>query len=107
MAVVEVTNYYAQPGKAAEVLAQRRAACAIRLRLGLSAGRVFCKMSGHGPDVRWECAFEGEAAFEADLNARRQSAEFEQARSSMHKLLERFERHVEREVAPLAEPAAD
>lgn len=104
MAVVEVTNYYAKPGQAEAVLAQRRKACAVRLQLGLAAGRVYRKISGDGPDVRWECSFADQAAFGADLSARRQSPEFEQCRLSMHTLLERFERHVECEVAPLPQP---
>src|SRR4051812_7075207 len=53
--IVETTNYYALPGKIEDVLSQRRHASAIRARLGLPAGRIFRKLEGPGPDLRWEC----------------------------------------------------
>ena len=93
--VIEITNYYALPGRAEAVLAQRRRATAVRLKLGLPAGRTFCKLEGAGPDVRWECTFDSRAAYEADLAMRGASDEFVQARQAMHSLVERFERHLQ------------
>ena len=93
--IVEITNYYALPGKIEGVLSQRLHASAIRTRLGLPAGRIFKKLEGPGPDVRWECAFETRAAYESDMAARAECDEFASARKAMHLLLERFERHIE------------
>lgn len=94
--IVEVTNYYAKPGTVDEVLVHRRRGSALRQKLGLPAGKIFVKLSGDGPDVRWECSFATMADFEADLDARAQSAEFGVQRTQMSGLLERFERHVQR-----------
>ena len=93
--IVETTNYYAKPGCAEEVLASRRRGCELRKSLGLDEGRIFVKVSGDGPDVRWECAFESQAAFEADIAARDESPEFTIQRKQMGSLLQRFERHVQ------------
>lgn len=95
--VIEITNYYALPGHADAVLAQRRRASEIRARLGLPAGRIFRKLEGAGPDVRWECAFDSRADYERDLAARGASEEFTRARQDMHTLLERFERNLQQE----------
>lgn len=95
--VIEITNYYALPGRADAVLAQRRHASEIRARLGLPAGRIFKKLEGAGPDVRWECVFDSRADYERDLAARSVSEEFTRAREDMHTLLERFERHLQEE----------
>jgi hypothetical protein len=95
--VIEITNYYALPGRADAVLAQRRQASEIRARLGLPAGRIFKKLEGAGPDVRWECVFDSRAEYERDLAARGLSEEFTRARGDMHTLLERFERHLQQE----------
>lgn len=95
--LIEITNYYALPGQADAVLAQRRLASEIRTRLGLPAGRIFKKLEGAGPDVRWECTFDSRADYERDLTARGASREFTHARQDMHKLLERFERHLQQE----------
>jgi hypothetical protein len=92
--IVEITNYFAAPGNSQAVLAQRRKASELRAELGLPAGEIFVRRGEKGPDVRWECRFEDETAFEADLAARRQSPEFETARKTMHTLLDRFERHI-------------
>jgi hypothetical protein len=49
----------------AEVLEQRRKACAVRIAIGLPAGEIFVKHpSGDGsePDVAWQCAFADAAA---------------------------------------------
>jgi hypothetical protein len=95
--IVERTHYYAKPGMAAEVLAQRRKACAVRVAIGLPAGEIFVKHpSGDGsePDVAWQCAFPDTAAHEADLAARAASPEFENVRLGMRKLYARFERQV-------------
>lgn len=93
--IVETTNYYAKPGNEAEVLVHRRRGSALRAQLGLPPGKIFVKLSGDGPDVRWECAFESKAEFEADMEARGDSPEFGIQRQQMGQLLERFERHVQ------------
>lgn len=95
--VIEITNYYARPGQAAAVLEQRRQTSALRTRLGLPAGRIFSKIEGAGPDVRWECAFASRADYDRDMAARAASPEFAAARESMHVLLDRFERHLQRD----------
>ena len=95
--IVERTHYYAKPGLAAEVLEQRRKACAVRVAIGLPAGEIFAKHpSGDGsePDVAWQCAFADAAARAADLTARGASAEFESVRTRMRTLYARFERQV-------------
>ncbi|WP_029041317.1 hypothetical protein [Cucumibacter marinus] len=92
--IVEITNYFAAPDNQKAVLAQRRKASKLRAELGLPEGEIFIRQGDKGPDVRWECRFENQAAFEADLAARRQSPEFENARKTMHTLLDRFERHI-------------
>ena len=95
--IVERTHYYAKPGLAAEVLEQRRKACAVRVAIGLPAGEIFVKHpSGDGtePDVAWQCAFADAAAQGADLAARAASAEFESVRVRMRTLYARFERQV-------------
>ncbi|MEO5326573.1 hypothetical protein PV773_24990 [Mesorhizobium sp. CC13] len=92
--IVEATNYFAKEGQAAEVLAQRRRATEIRLKLGLEPGRILVRLEGTGPDVRWECSFPSQEAYDADRAARAASLDFEAARKQMHTLLDRFERHV-------------
>ena len=95
--IVERTHYYAKPGLAAEVLEQRRKACAVRVAIGLPAGEIFVKhASGDGsePDVAWQCGFPDAAAHAADLAARAASAEFESVRVRMRTLYARFERQV-------------
>jgi hypothetical protein len=95
--IVERTHYYAKPGLAAEVLEQRRKACAVRIAIGLPPGEIFVKHpSGDGsePDVAWQCAFADAAAHAADLEARAASAEFESVRAGMRALNTRFERQV-------------
>jgi hypothetical protein len=94
--IVEMTNYYAKPGSVDEVLASRRRASALRQSLGLQAGRIFVKVTGDGPDVRWECVFDTQAAFDADMAARAKSPEFAAQRKDMGGLTTRFERHVHR-----------
>jgi hypothetical protein len=95
--IVERTHYYAKPGLGAEVLEQRRKACAVRIAIGLPAGDIFVKHpSGDGsePDVAWQCAFADAAAHAADLAAGAASAEFESVRARMRTLYARFERQV-------------
>src|SRR5580700_1633398 len=97
MSVVERTGYFAKPGRAAEVLATRRRACAVRLAIGLPAGEIFVKhQSGDGsePDVAWQCAFPDAEAQAVDLAARGASPAFEEVRAEMRALIARFERHV-------------
>jgi hypothetical protein len=95
--IVERTHYYAKPGLAADVLEQRRKACAVRVAIGLPAGEIFVKHpngDGSEPDVAWQCAFADTAAHAADLAARAASAEFEGVRKRMGALIARFERQV-------------
>ena len=99
--IVEATNYYAKDGLAKAVLEQRRRASEIRRRLGLQEGIILVKVEGTGPDIRWECRFASTEAYEADRAVRAASADFEEARKHMHRLLERFERHVSEEDGPL------
>ena len=94
--IVEVTNYYAKPGTVDEVLVHRRRGSALREQLGLPAGKIFIKLSGDGPDVRWECSFATMTEFDADMAARAKSPEFGIQRQQMGGLLERFERHVQK-----------
>ncbi|HWK64038.1 MAG TPA: hypothetical protein VNS34_03815 [Rhizobiaceae bacterium] len=92
--IVEATNYYAKPGMEAAVLERRRQGSRLRKLLGLPTGRIFVNAGGQGPDVRWECSFADEAAFQADLAARDASPDFAAQREGMGQLTERFERHV-------------
>jgi hypothetical protein len=96
--IVEITNYYAHPGQADAVLDQRRHATAIRVSLGLPRGRIFRKLEGAGPDVRWECEFPSRSDYDKDMSARAASAEFAAARQTMHAFLDRFERHLQQRV---------
>ena len=96
--IVETTNYYARPGQADAVLEQRRHATAIRVSLGLSPGRIFSKLEGSGPDVRWECDFPTREDYDMDMSTRAASAEFGSARQTMHAFLDRFERHLQQRV---------
>jgi len=94
--LVERTHYYAQPGRADQVLRTRRKASDIRVRLGLPRGAISVKAvaGAEGPDVTWECAFPGPAAHQRDLAARAASLEFAAVRREMEALIARFERHV-------------
>ena len=96
--IIEITNYYALPGQVPAVLAQRKHTSELRVRLGLPAGRIFLKLEGSGPDVRWECAFESLEAYEKDMAVRAGSTDFAATRRGMHALVERFERNLQQEV---------
>jgi dienelactone hydrolase len=92
--IVERTHYWAKPGLAADVLANRRRACEVRVSIGLPAGTIRTRLPGSadGPDVAWEVAYRDEAARERDLAARAASPEFEAVRARMTTLIDRFER---------------
>jgi hypothetical protein len=95
--IIERTHYFAHPGKAEQVLAIRRRACAVRLTLGLPAGDIFVKQAGGDgsePDVAWQCGFADEAEQAADLAARAASGEFAAVRADMTAAIARFERQV-------------
>lgn len=92
--IIEATNYFAKDGMRDAVLERRREGSRLRERLGLPAGRIFVNHGGQGADVRWECSFADEAAFQADLAARDASPEFAAQRREMGALTQRFERHV-------------
>jgi hypothetical protein len=96
--IVESTLYYALAGQLDAVLARRRAATDLRMRLGLPPGRIFRKLEGAGPDVRWECVFATRADYDRDMAVRAASPEFAAGRAAMHGLLERFERHLQESV---------
>jgi hypothetical protein len=101
MSIIERTQYFAHPGRQAEVLATRRRACAVRLRIGLKAGEIFVKHPGGDSseaDVTWQCGFPDAQAHARDLAARAGSADFEAVRASIRGLIARFERHVFRPV---------
>lgn len=93
---VERTNYWAQSGKAQQVLAVRRRASQIRSGLGLPAGTIFVKVNAQdeGPDVQWECAFDTLDERDRDLRIRDDSADFQNVRQSMREVAQRFERHL-------------
>jgi len=99
--IIERTHYFAKPGQADRVLAIRRRACEVRVRIGLPAGtiRVKADPAADGPDVAWECAFPDDATHRADLDARAQSAEFEAVRAEMKAAIGRFERLFESRAA--------
>lgn len=94
--IVETTLYFAKSGCAQDVLDLRRRGCRLRRSLGLPEGNIFVRLEGPGPDVRWQCTFDDEAMFRADLAARDASDEFRIQREMMGALLDRFERHVDR-----------
>jgi hypothetical protein len=104
--IVEATNYFAKNGSASRVLEQRRRATAIRVSLGLHAGKILVKIDGDGPDVRWECAFASLEEYEADRAARKTSEAFEASRKQMLALVDRFERHIYRDDENPAPPDA-
>ncbi|MDR3463082.1 MAG: hypothetical protein P4L76_12285 [Beijerinckiaceae bacterium] len=95
--IVETTNYFAKAGQAAAVLKHRRMTTEIRRKLGLDPGRIFVKLEGTGPDVRWECNFASMEAYEADRAQRAASPDFEAGRKLMLTLLDKFERHLSTE----------
>jgi len=95
--IIERTQYFAKPGLAAEVLAIRRRASAVRREIGLPSGSIHTRAPGSqpdSPDVVWECAFHDAAAQEADLAMRGASAAFAAVRADMGKAIDRFDRYV-------------
>jgi dienelactone hydrolase len=104
--IIERTHYHARPGRAAEVLAIRREASAVRVAMGLKHGAIRAKADpdADGPDVAWECAFACLAERQADLDARAASAAFTAVRERMKAAIDRFERLVEEVASPEPEP---
>lgn len=102
--IVERTHYFAR-NSSDEVLAIRRRASAVRVTIGLPAGRIFVS-AGSGPDqpdVSWECAFPDRATHRADLDARAASVDFSAIRWEMGAATRHFSRQVfEDDAAPLA-----
>ncbi len=94
--VVVFNMYFANPGKAAEVLATRREATRVRLALGLPAGRILRLVEGTQrlPGILWECDFESTAAHDEDMAGRGASPDFVTVRKRMAGLLTRFQRTV-------------
>ena len=95
--IIEVTNYYAKPGKAEEVLESRRNGTRLRIDLGLAPGRIFVRHGTTGPDVRWQCEFESDEALAVDMAARDKSPLFGEQRRQMGALCDRFERQTFRQ----------
>ena len=93
---LERTNYFARPGHADEVLATRREASRIRIRLGLPAGQIFVRhdLAQEGADVTWECPHQSLGDYQKDLAVRAASPEFEAIRKRMQTSIGHFERHV-------------
>lgn len=93
--IVERTHYFARDNRDA-VLAIRRRASAIRIVLGLPAGRILVGTGGGGgqPDVIWECSFPDRAAHQADLDARAASPDFTAIRGEMNSATRDFSRQV-------------
>ena len=103
--ITERTHYFAAPGRASEVLAIRRRACAIRVAIGLPAGRIQVAVNGTSDqgDVIWECSFPNAAAHKADLGARDESADFGAIRALMTSATRGFSRQLfEADEEPLA-----
>jgi dienelactone hydrolase len=94
--ITERTVYLPKPGRFAEVLAQRRLACAVRRRIGLRPGAIAVEAGQDGAPARvhWQCDFADAAAHRADLAARDASPDFEAVREGMRKLIDAFERQV-------------
>jgi dienelactone hydrolase len=105
--LTERTVYWPQEGRVPDVLALRREACAIRLALGLPAGRIFIGSEGDEETVQWECRFSGKDARATDLAARDASAEFKGVRKRMRDVIRDFRRCVlEHDEAPVGRLAA-
>ncbi|MBI4639450.1 MAG: hypothetical protein HY731_02080 [Candidatus Tectomicrobia bacterium] len=89
--------YFALPGKEDDVLAVRKEASQIRLKLGLPQGRILRRLSEKSPgkpDVVWECEFKSMEDREKDMAALDASPEFTAVRQKMGALLAKFEREV-------------
>jgi hypothetical protein len=93
--VIQVA-YYANPGKANEVLSRRQHASDVLEKLGLPRGRVMRRVgaSDEEPDVMWECEFPNGAALDHFLKVALASAEFERVRKDMGALIRKGERRV-------------
>ena len=92
---LERTNYFAKAGAVHQVIELRREASAVRMSLGLPAGRIYVKqgIESDGPDVTWECSYESPDAYRQDLAMRAASEAFEAVRERMGDCIEVFERH--------------
>jgi hypothetical protein len=93
---LELNRYYAQPGRAAEVLRTRRRASALLPSLGQPVGRIYANAApaeGH-PDVIWVCEYATAEEREASLGARAASPEFEATRRHMRTLYYKFDREL-------------
>jgi dienelactone hydrolase len=94
--ITERTAYFAKPGRVADVIATRRRACAVRVAIGLPAGRIqlAAAEAEDQPDVVWECNFADSATHEADLAARAASPDFTAVRVDMNAAIRLFSRQV-------------
>jgi hypothetical protein len=92
--IVSFNFYYARPGFADAVLAQRLRACEVRVDLGLPRGRVLVRQDEIEvlPEVVWELAYADVGGHVKDMAARAASPEFEAVRAGMRRLYRRFER---------------
>ena len=96
MRFFELNRYYAQPGRADEVLATRRRASALLPGLGVPEGRIYVNVEpadGH-PHVVWACEYPTIAERERSMAARAASAEFEAVRRHMRTLYYQFDREL-------------
>jgi len=93
--VIQVA-YYAQPGKANDVFAQRQRASDVLEKLGLPRGRILRRSSGSAkdPDVMWECEYPNAVALDGALKAATSNAEFEDVRKQMEPLIRKGEKRV-------------
>ena len=101
-AIVVQNFYYALPGKADEVYAWRIHASDVRVRLGLSRGRILRRMhedrsigsASDTPDVIWECEYASIEARAADVARLNESRDFAAVERHMDTLIRDFRRVV-------------
>lgn len=94
MPTVVQNRYFIRAGLAAEGLATRRAASAVRAAAGQPTGRILlpAEPPADGLTFIWECEYADLDARTADAAWADASPEFEVVRAHMSTLLDRFER---------------
>jgi dienelactone hydrolase len=101
--LIERTCYLPKPGRFEDVLANRRAASAVRREIGLDAGAIWTGETAKGAMVFWEGRFADAARHQADLAARAASPAFQAARARMRGLIDDFDRQI---LTPAVDPPA-
>jgi hypothetical protein len=98
---MEQTSYFGKPGFADRVYERRIHVSGVRQRMGLPAGHVFRRVGGAGdlPDVIWQVEYSDQQALNRDLDPRAQSPEFEEVRTAMNTLIDKFSRSFYRPAA--------